>query len=75
MMEPKLSIVDIILIAGTRVALGIGIGLLASNEISRHKRKTAGLVLALIGGLSTVPLALRVARAKAPATTEVIPAA
>jgi hypothetical protein len=35
MIERKLSIADIILIAGTRVALGAGIGLLLANRLSK----------------------------------------
>ena len=59
-MERKLTIVDIILIAGTRIALGAGIGLLLSSRLNNNQRKAAGLALALVGGLTTIPLALGV---------------
>ncbi len=60
MMERRLTIAEIILIAGTRVALGVGLGLLLSGRLSRDQRKAAGLALALFGGLTTIPLALGV---------------
>jgi len=60
MIETKLTIADIILIAGTRVVLGAGIGLLISTRLNNDQRKAAGLALALVGGLTTIPLALGV---------------
>jgi len=60
MIERKLTIAEIILIAGTRVALGAGVGLLLSNRLSRDQRRAAGLALAVVGGLSTIPLAIGV---------------
>jgi hypothetical protein len=60
MIERKLTINEIMLIAGTRLALGAGIGLLLSNRLNRAQRKAAGLALALFGGLMTIPLALGV---------------
>jgi hypothetical protein len=58
MLERKLTITEIILIAGTRVALGAGIGLLISTRLSRRQRKPAGVALAVVGGLTTIPLAM-----------------
>lgn len=60
MIEPKLTIADIILIAGTRVVLGAGIGLLLSSRLNDDQRKAAGLALALVGALTTIPLAIGV---------------
>ena len=60
MNETRLSIADIILIAGTRVVLGAGIGLLLSTRLNNDQRKAAGLALAVVGGLTTIPLALGV---------------
>ena len=60
MIERKLTLADIILIAGTRVALGVGIGLLISDRLNDDQRKAVGLTLALVGGLTTIPLALGV---------------
>ena len=44
MMERKLSIAEILLIAGTRVALGVGIGLLISGRLNRDQRDQASRV-------------------------------
>ena len=60
MLERKLSIPEIILIAGTRVVLGVGIGLLLSGRLSRDQRKAAGLALTVVGALTTIPLAMNV---------------
>jgi hypothetical protein len=48
------------LIAGTRVALGVGLGLLIADKLSHDARMSAGLALLSVGALSTVPLALNV---------------
>jgi hypothetical protein len=58
MVERKLTIAEIMLIAGTRVALGAGIGLLLSSKLNNDQRKAAGMALTLVGGLTTIPLAL-----------------
>ncbi|HKD80662.1 MAG TPA: hypothetical protein VKH81_13270 [Candidatus Angelobacter sp.] len=60
MIEKKLSLAEILLIAGTRVAFGVGIGLLLSRRLSNDAKKAAGLALTLVGGLSSVPLAINV---------------
>ena len=60
MIERKLSIAEIILLAGTRVALGAGIGLLLSSRLNNDQSKAAGWALALVGGLTTIPLAMDV---------------
>ena len=62
MLERKVTIADLILIAGTRVALGVGIGLMLSGKLNRDQRKAAGLALMLVGAVSTIPLALNVLR-------------
>ena len=51
-----LTIPQIGLIASTRVALGIGIGLLISGKLSRHQRKSAGWALLGVGVVTTVPI-------------------
>ena len=75
MQERKLTIAEIILIAGTRVALGAGIGLLLSSKLNNDQRKAAGLALAIVGGLTTIPLALGVIGKRTSRTTEIRPAA
>jgi hypothetical protein len=57
-MERTFTLVDILMIAGTRVALGFGIGLLVAGRLNRDQRKAAGIALAAIGGATTIPLAM-----------------
>lgn len=60
MIQRTLTLPEIGLIAGTRVALGVGIGLLIADRIDRDARKGAGCALLLVGALSTIPIALGV---------------
>jgi hypothetical protein len=59
MAQAKLTIPEIAFIAITRIALGAGIGLLCSARLTRDQRKAAGWALALVGGITTIPFALR----------------
>jgi len=56
MKERSLTIPKIGLIAGTRVALGVGIGFLISDRLNKHKRKAAGWALFGVGVVTTVPI-------------------
>jgi len=69
MMERRLSIPDLILIAGTRVALGIGIGFLLSEKFNKDQRKAAGWALVGVGAATTIPLAILVARKRTLSTS------
>jgi hypothetical protein len=60
MRERGLTIPEIMLIGGTRVALGVGLGLLIGDKLSRDARKGAGWALLAIGVLSTVPLVMNI---------------
>lgn len=60
MKERSLTLPEIGLIAGTRVALGLGIGFLLSNRLSRDVRKGAGWALVGIGIATTIPIILQV---------------
>jgi hypothetical protein len=60
MMERNISLPDLILWTGTRVALGVGVGMLVSRGLSQDARKAAGLALTVVGGLTTIPLALAI---------------
>ena len=51
-----ISLPELILMAGTRVALGAGIGLLISQRLDDGQRKAAGLALLGVGILTTIPL-------------------
>jgi hypothetical protein len=58
MQERGLTLPEIALIGGTRVALGAGVGLLISDRLNKDQRKAAGWALFAIGVLSTVPIAM-----------------
>ena len=55
-----LTIPEIMLIGGTRVALGVGLGFLVADRLRHDTRKGAGWALLAVGVLSTVPLVLDV---------------
>ncbi len=55
-----LTIPEIALIGGTRVALGIGLGLLISDRLDEDQRTTAGWALFTVGVLTTFPLVMSV---------------
>jgi putative Mn2+ efflux pump MntP len=54
-----LGLPEIGLIAMTRGALGVGIGLLLSNGLEKNERRSAGLALVAVGVLTTIPILLR----------------
>jgi hypothetical protein len=54
------SMPDLMLLVGTRVALGVGIGLLMAGRLDRSARIAAGCALATVGVLTTIPLALSI---------------
>ena len=58
MFERKLTGPELALLAGTRVALGIGIGMLLSDKLSKDQRRGAGAALLIMGALTTVPLVI-----------------
>ncbi len=60
MKERGLTLPEIALIGGTRVALGVGIGLLLAHKLTGEKRRAVGWTLFLVGAVSTIPLALNV---------------
>ena len=64
MKKRLLSIPQLLFIAGTRAALGAGVALLASSNLSSRKRRAAGLTLALVGAATTIPAARIVAAGK-----------
>ncbi len=66
MHQRSLSIPTLLLIAGTRVALGIGIGLLISSKLSSDQRKGAGAALVAVGALTTIPLAMGILQQRSP---------
>jgi hypothetical protein len=64
MTEKSLTIPDIGFIAVTRVALGVGIGLLVASGLNREQRIVLGSALLGAGAVTTIPILVRVLGAK-----------
>jgi hypothetical protein len=60
MRETRISLPELGLVAGTRVALGAGLGLLLAGRLTEEQRRAAGITLLVVGALTTIPLALEV---------------
>ena len=60
MIERNITFPEMVLWTGTRVALGVGIGMLISRRLSKDAMKAAGLALAIVGGFTTIPLAITI---------------
>jgi len=60
MIERNITLPEMILWTGTRVTLGDGIGMLISKRLSKDAMKAAGIALTLVGGFTTIPLAIAI---------------
>jgi hypothetical protein len=60
MIETQVSLPELGLVAGTRAALGFGLGLLMADNWSPEQRRAIGWTLFAFGALTTVPLAFEV---------------
>src|SRR5688500_20129508 len=60
MRQIQLSIPEVAFIAGTRGALGAGLGLLAAGRMNQTRRRAIGWALLAAGALATIPAAQRV---------------
>jgi len=58
----SLRIPEIGFIAGTRAALGAGLGLLLADKLDRRQRNKVGWVLLTIGAVTTIPVVVNVVR-------------
>jgi sorbitol-specific phosphotransferase system component IIBC len=54
------TVPELMLIGGTRVALGAGLGLLIGDRLTPDARRAAGCALLAVGALSSIPLLLGV---------------
>jgi len=55
----SLRVPEIGFIAGTRAALGAGLGLLLADRLNRRQRRKVGRVLLAIGAVTTVPVVVK----------------
>lgn len=60
MIERKITLPEMILWTGTRIALGAGIGMLIARGLSNDARKAAGIALTVVGGFTTIPLGIAI---------------
>ena len=60
MTEKRVTLPVIGLIAGTRMALGMGIGLLLAGRLNDDQRKAVGVTLLAVGVITTFPLVAQV---------------
>jgi uncharacterized membrane protein YfcA len=60
----SLAVPEIALIAGTRAALGAGIGLLLADRLSNEQRRAVGWTLLAVGALTTLPIAAQILRSE-----------
>jgi hypothetical protein len=60
MKEARVSLPELALIGGTRVALGAGLGLLLADRLPHEQRRAIGWSLFLVGAITTVPLAFAI---------------
>ena len=58
----SLRVPEIGFIAGTRAALGAGIGLLLADRLNRRQRRKVGRMLVAIGAVTTVPVVVKLIR-------------
>ncbi len=49
---------ELALLVGTRAMLGAGISLLLTDRMERENRRMLGWTLALVGAVTTIPLAM-----------------
>jgi hypothetical protein len=67
MISRTLTLPELGLIAATRVALGMGIGMLIADRLNPDQRRAVGLTLLAVGALTTIPLAADVLLGHGPA--------
>jgi len=56
----RLSLPELIFVAATRGMIGVGVGLMLANKLTRERRVQIGLPLFIAGALSTIPIARHV---------------
>jgi hypothetical protein len=56
MIERTVTLPELGMIAGTRMVLGAGLGLLLSDRLDKKPKRAAGWTLLMVGALTTLPL-------------------
>lgn len=69
MHRASLSFPELEIIAGTRAALGAGVGLLLADHLTDEQRRAVGWTLFAVGALSTVPILIQVLKAQSEASS------
>lgn len=57
MREQTITLPELALVAGTRAAVGAGLGLLLADKLDNEQRRAIGWTLVVFGALTTIPLA------------------
>lgn len=70
MRTTHLTLPELGLIAGTRAALGAGLGLLLADRLPERERRAVGWTLLTIGAITTIPLGLTVFERRRPLPRE-----
>jgi hypothetical protein len=60
MRETRITLPELALIAGTRAAIGGGVGLLSADRLSDEQRKAIGWTLLLVGAFVSIPIAFEI---------------
>jgi hypothetical protein len=60
MRDTTITVPELALVAGTRAALGAGVGLLLADRLTDVQRRAVGWTLFLVGAITTIPLAFEV---------------
>jgi len=58
MKKISIHLPELALIVGTRALLGAGVALLLTDKMERENRRLLGWTFALVGAVTTVPLAI-----------------
>lgn len=58
MRQVTLKIPELMFVVGTRVMIGVGVGLLAAGKLRERPRKAIAAALILVGVASTVPVVM-----------------